>query len=155
MWSGTEPPSGWALCDGTNEKTPDLRGRFILSSGSSYTVGQTGGESDVTLSIDQIPSHTHNVSGNTDVGGIHTHVVQWVYPNSYNQVVGSDYSGGEDALSMFNPVDSSNPSASSVTSLPSESHYHTMNFNTQSAGSGQSHTNMPPYYVLAYIMRIT
>jgi microcystin-dependent protein len=155
MWSNSIPPDTnyWALCDGTNG-TPDLRGRFILSSGSSYTVGQTGGESDVTLSTAQMPSHTHQVSGSTDYGGTHNHVVQWVYPNSNNQVIGSAWNQFQDPLSMFNPADSAHPENSSVTSLDNGNHYHTIGFVSQPEGGGGSHNNMPPYYVLAYFMRI-
>ena len=68
MWSGAanKVPDGWKLCDGT-EGTPNLKGRFIVGydpSDSDYnTVGKTGGERAVTLSKDQMPSHTHEVWG--------------------------------------------------------------------------------------------
>ncbi len=44
MWSGssTNVPSGWTLCDGS-DGTPDLRDRFIVGAGGSYTSGDTGG----------------------------------------------------------------------------------------------------------------
>ncbi len=35
-------PDDWALCDGTNG-TLDLKNRFVVDTGSSYTVGSTGG----------------------------------------------------------------------------------------------------------------
>ena len=68
MWNGAanKVPDGWKLCDGT-EGTPNLKGRFIVGydpSDSDYnTVGKTGGERAVTLSKDQMPSHTHEVWG--------------------------------------------------------------------------------------------
>lgn len=40
-----------------------LQGRFILGAGSGYTQGSTGGEANVTLTVSQIPSHTHVVRG--------------------------------------------------------------------------------------------
>ncbi|MCB4790702.1 MAG: hypothetical protein LHV68_02330 [Elusimicrobia bacterium] len=54
MWSGSVAsiPSGWALCNGANG-TPDLRDRFIVGAGSSYSVGGVGG--NVT--------HTHTYNG--------------------------------------------------------------------------------------------
>jgi len=60
MWSGAiaDIPEGWQLCDGTNG-TPDLRDRFIVGAGNNYSVGDTGGEETHTLTIDEIPSHTH------------------------------------------------------------------------------------------------
>lgn len=44
MWSGSigSIPSGYVICDGTNG-TPDLRDRFIVGAGTSYSVGNGGG----------------------------------------------------------------------------------------------------------------
>lgn len=63
LWSGSKDavPDGWALCDGSNG-TPDLRDRFVVGAGSSYAVGATGGENTHTLTVDEIPSHTHDVT---------------------------------------------------------------------------------------------
>ena len=65
MWSGASVPGGWSLCDGTNS-TPDLRDRFIVSSGSAYSIGNTGGANSVTLTVDQIPAHTHAITAKND-----------------------------------------------------------------------------------------
>ena len=58
MWSGSTIPTGWALCNGSNG-TPDLRDRFIVGSGTTYSIGAIGGS--VTKDI----SHTHHYSGTT------------------------------------------------------------------------------------------
>jgi microcystin-dependent protein len=68
IWSGnsTNFPIGWTLCDGTNG-TPDLRSQFIVGAGLDannvntdyFKLGDKGGLETVTLSGEQIPSHTH------------------------------------------------------------------------------------------------
>ena len=84
-------PNGWALCNGqllpitqnaalfdllgntyggdgvSTFALPDLRGRVPVSSGqgpglSSYVAGQTYGVESVTLTTNQMPSHTHSVN---------------------------------------------------------------------------------------------
>jgi len=44
MWSGSigSIPAGYVICDGTNG-TPNLRDRFIVGAGTSYSVGNNGG----------------------------------------------------------------------------------------------------------------
>ena len=60
IWSGSvnNIPTGWVLCDGNNG-TPNLTDRFVLGAGNNYTVGSTGGEATHTLTIDEMPSHSH------------------------------------------------------------------------------------------------
>lgn len=62
-WTGEigNIPTGWSLCDGQNG-TPDLRNRFVVGVGGGYYPGETGGAKRVTLTVDQIPSHTHGYS---------------------------------------------------------------------------------------------
>ncbi len=68
-WAGavTDIPNGWFLCDGTNN-TPDLKGRFIASldegaaPGEFGSIGEIGGENDVTLTLNEMPNHKHDVS---------------------------------------------------------------------------------------------
>ena len=54
--SETSPAS---LFGGTWERIED---RFLLASGSTYTAGDTGGEATHTLTINEIPSHTHIIN---------------------------------------------------------------------------------------------
>ena len=51
LWSGAQNaiPTGWYLCDGNNS-TPDLRDRFVVGAGNSYSVGDNGGNNTVTVS---------------------------------------------------------------------------------------------------------
>lgn len=39
-----------------------IQDRFLLASGSSYTNGHTGGEATHTLTVDEMPSHKHEVN---------------------------------------------------------------------------------------------
>jgi len=70
MWSGSPSkiPDGWALCDGqtaNGRTTPNLKGRFIVGydpGDSDYnSVGNRGGEKRHTLTVAEMPSHTHNM----------------------------------------------------------------------------------------------
>jgi len=60
LWSGqiADIPNGWYLCDGNNG-TPDLRNKFIVGAGNSYSVGDTGGEDSHTLTTSELPAHNH------------------------------------------------------------------------------------------------
>ena len=65
LWSGAANaiPTGFVLCDGNNG-TPNLSGRFVVgydASNGDYDVDDTGGAESVTLNVNQIPSHTHNL----------------------------------------------------------------------------------------------
>lgn len=74
--NNTSPAS---LFGGTWEKIQD---RFLLASGSSYSLGATGGEATHTLTIEEMPKHTHQIRnidwydddvGNTLPGADHTY----------------------------------------------------------------------------------
>src|SRR6201995_5540257 len=86
------PPKGWATCDGqllpinqnqglfsllgttyggdgrVNFGLPNLQGRAPIHMGSSHTLGERGGEQGHTLSISEMPTHTHTLKGASDTG---------------------------------------------------------------------------------------
>jgi microcystin-dependent protein len=86
-------PAGWMICEGqllpiseyetlfnligttyggdgqSTFALPDLRGRMAIHQGSngvsSYVIGQQGGEETVTLTLNQLPAHTHTAMGSS------------------------------------------------------------------------------------------
>jgi microcystin-dependent protein len=92
MYAGSSDPSGWYICDGrslsrTTASTlftaigttyggsgdlfsiPDLRNQFIVGVGSGYGLNAKGGTTSTTMSVDQLPAHSHGI---TDPGHGHT-----------------------------------------------------------------------------------
>ena len=144
MWSGTTIPTGWSLCNGSNG-TPDLRDRFIVGSGSSYTVGATGGAASVTLTTTEMPSHTHghNFTGTAATAGAHTH--------NYNSRALDRGKPGTSGARMWSE---DNNNTSTTTEAGGHSHTITLSGTINNTGSGAAHENRPPYYALSYIMRL-
>lgn len=145
LWSGSVAtiPSGWVLCNGSNS-TPDLRNRFVVGAGSTYSVGGTGGSADATL-----VSHTHTFSGTTS-GQSADH-----YHNfSFGRYFTPQY-GGEEGFATGNYAGSTNASTTypSNTSGTTSDHSHSYSGTTSSSGSSATNANLPPYYALAYIMK--
>ena len=87
-----EIPSGWAICDGTNG-TPNLLDRFILA--STYC-GGTGGQSQITLSVSQLPPHRHRLKkcwyGKSD-NADDRQVVRWDDSVSTNEQILTEETG--------------------------------------------------------------
>ena len=139
MWSGsiTTIPTGWALCNGLNG-TPNLQDRFVIGAGSAYEVGDTGGSKDAIA-----VSHTHTAS--VDTQGSHTHTM-----------VGSSLDGTNSGT--FNYISFSDGMNSGVNMTWTSSiqsagaHSHTATINN--AGSSGTNANLPPYYALAFIMKL-
>lgn len=68
IYMSVESTSPASLYGGTWEQ---LKDRFLLSAGDTYTAGATGGEATHTLTIEEMPSHNHNktVTGTIDTAG--------------------------------------------------------------------------------------
>jgi microcystin-dependent protein len=165
MWSGAinDIPVGWALCDGSNG-TPDLRDRFIVGAGGAYNPGNTGGAQSVALTVAQMPQHNHSAS--SDSAGGHEHNVEFVgsfgsppeVPQFNRVLMGRNNS----VLRRATESDSGTPvygiGGDAVLNIPrididiSGNHQH--NITVNNSGSGDPHENRPPYYALAYIMKL-
>lgn len=144
IWSGSSSsiPSGWALCNGSNG-TPNLSGRFVLGyagSGTASSVGKTGGSESVTLTTSQIPTHNH------DANHRHLTVINGGMSWSANA-----YNGWSIQWDHGDAGSDGGTGHIGYTSYPNNS---SSGFSTGSTGGGLAHNNMPPYYVLCYIMYI-
>lgn len=143
-------PKGWALCNGqlmpinqnqalfsllgttfggdgrVNFALPDLRGRTPIHVGSGHTLGERGGEQAHTLSIAELPTHTHIANGSgataTDElpdGGI------WATNSSFNA-----YLTNPSNLVAMNPAAISN------------------------TGGSQAHLNMQPFLTISFCIAL-
>lgn len=173
IWSGSTGsiPSGWQICDGTNG-TPDLRHRFMIGSGSSYSTGNTGGDETKDLrhshaswgNTNTENDHTHTLagSGSTLTGGAHAHT----YPTNTDAAYGGTAYDvvNSGALSAANnthvhlapSVPAADGSHTHSITGPGDSGAHNHSVNAPSGdGLSSSESILPPYYALAYIMRLT
>jgi hypothetical protein len=133
LWYGSigSVPAGWYLCDGTNG-TPDLRNRFVVGAGSTYSVSQTGGSADAI-----VVSHTHTATSPvTDPGHVH----------STEAVVNVALPGAGSSIVLTTTGASSGDVNSAVTGI-------TVATTVASAGTSGTNANLPPYYALAYVMK--
>jgi microcystin-dependent protein len=89
MFAGNFAPAGWMFCEGQllpisenetlfqligttyggdGESTfalPDLRGRIPIHQGSGFILAETGGAEEITLTVQQIPAHSHPLLANS------------------------------------------------------------------------------------------
>jgi microcystin-dependent protein len=139
------PPKGWALCDGqllpinqnqglfsllgttyggdgrVNFALPNLQGRAPIHVGSGHTLGERGGEQAHTLSISEIPTHTHVLNGATQTGSL------VVAPGNLSGASPSQtYQAPDGNLGAMNAASISN------------------------TGGSQAHLNMQPFLVLNF-----
>lgn len=131
LWYGSigSVPTGWYLCDGTNG-TPDLRNKFVVGAGSTYSVAATGGSTDAV-----VVSHTHTATSTvTDPG--HTH--------------GSNYVGSSNAVGTPGGA-AAVPTTLSL--IPTVTTGITVATTNASTGVSGTNANLPPYYALAYVMK--
>ena len=126
MWNAVGTlPTNWKVCDGSNG-TPNLRDRFIVGAGTTYTVGTQGGSPDAV-----VVAHTHTV---TDPGHTHRVALDGQQPSNGPDFEGGNSQGGGGLLST----------SSSVT-----------NISIAAAGESGVNKNLPPYHALVYIMRMS
>jgi microcystin-dependent protein len=166
MWAGTTIPTGYHLCDGSalliseypllsqalgtafntaNDmngspyttssgyfRLPDLRGRFVVGAsfaGYDYNIlGGSGGSKEVTLTENQIPAHRHYAACSDDVNRQEHASLRAQYDLKY--------------VDTFSSFGDENAGPGGI-------------LQTSATGGGQPHENRPPYYVLAYIIKLS
>lgn len=90
-WLGATAPAGFLVCDGQSTagfpkliaalvlagepstNVPDLRDMFLVGAGTTYTVGDTGGEAAHILTAGELAAHSHAISATRFTTAAHTH----------------------------------------------------------------------------------
>jgi len=153
-------PTGWALCDGqllsisqntalfsllgttyggdgkTTFALPNLQGSAPLDAGqgpglSLYNLGETGGESQVTLTVAQMPAHNHAVSGNVGNGDV-------------NNPSGNTWAKSHLGKTSINMYSADNGGSGLL--------MHPQAFAT--SGGSLPHNNLPPYLTMNFIIAL-
>ena len=161
-YGGNSAPSGWQLCNGGTASTsalqtvlgqstvPDLRDRFIIGAGNSYSRHNTGGSKDAVLvsHTHNLQNHVHGVNLTTNDPGNHNHT----YIDQY-VVINNGYRPW--------PANNNDCAARNVNTGSGGAHTHTVSGNTGSPstnttdtlGESATNKNLPPYYALIYIIK--
>ena len=150
MFAGNFAPAGWMFCEGQllpiseNETLfqligttyggdgqstfalPDLRGRIPLHQGNGFILAETGGAEEITLTVNQIPAHSHPFLASTNNGGT---------ANAQNNVLARAVGG---TFFYIADVPNNNMSPSSVSAV----------------GGSQPHTNFQPYLCVDFIISL-
>lgn len=146
MFAGNFAPLGWAFCDGSlwpiseyetlfnligttyggdGQSTfamPDLRGRVPMHQGNGFVLAETGGVETVTLTVSQIPAHSHVPQASTAQGSA------------------ASPSNGLWAESLLNAYSTGSPTVAMNSAA------------IGSAGGSQPHDNLMPYVAVNFII---
>ena len=141
---------------------PDFRTRFPLGSSASGTPLVAGGASSHTLTVAELPAHTHDQGTLvTLAAGVHAHSISDPGHNHGGSTGSGSFSAG--SFAMISTGGSGNDGgshthtipigATSISILPDGSHTHTVQGSTGPQGASQSISIMPPYQTTHYIIR--
>ncbi|MCG8416403.1 MAG: tail fiber protein [Proteobacteria bacterium] len=149
MFAGNFAPRGWAFCDGqllsvaqndalfsllgtiyggdgrTTFGLPDCRGRIAIHHSGHHRLGSKGGAENVTLTVNQLPSHSHTLNGSNDVAN---------ESSPENRAVAQS--------SLFDLYQTANPTVDMSSNT------------TTSMGGSQAHNNMMPYLCIHFIIAL-
>jgi len=151
MFAGNFAPVGWAFCDGTpqaiseqetlfqligttyggdGESTfnlPDLRGRLPVHVGPGFQLAQAGGTEQVTLTVQQLPQHSHPLIASSAAGSAASPLGSLLAASGSSNVYRAGPAPGTAALS---------------------------NQTIGTAGGSQPHSNMQPYLCVDFIISL-
>ena len=137
---GSNPDTGWVLCDGGSDgkggTVPDLRGRMIMGASDAYPRGASGGAA----------THSHTLSGN--VGATTLTVAQMPGHNHTLKIIQGSLGGGNWTIKNNLSTEYAMSMDYSAATGGSKSHTHSL------SGTATAKSSLPPYYALAYIMRV-
>jgi microcystin-dependent protein len=149
MFAGNFAPAGWMFCAGQllpiseNETLfqligttyggdgqstfalPDLQGRIPIHQGNGFILAETGGAEEITLTVNQIPSHSHPLVA-ADAAGDQINPANNVPANSFN------------VTPYINDAPDNNFNAGAISLT----------------GGSQPHTNFQPYLCVNYIISL-
>lgn len=150
MFAGNFAPAGWMFCEGQllpiseNETLfqligttyggdgqstfalPDLRGRVPIHQGNGFILAETGGAEEITLTVNQIPSHTHVPLANS--------------ANGTSTDPSNNVWAAQPALLQYSGPGSANVNLPANTLSPT--------------GGSQPHTNFQPYLCVDFIISL-
>ena len=149
IFSFNFPPKGWAFCNGqllpinqnqalfallgttyggngqTTFALPNLQGQVPIHSGNGHTLGERAGSSSTTLTISQMPTHTHVLNASSETGSLAT------------------------PLNNFWGSNSERPYSANVSNVAAMS-----SSGISNAGGSQPHSNMMPSLVLNFCIAL-
>lgn len=139
---GSENPSSLWL--GTTWQKQE--GRFLLGSSSSYSLGSTGGNSSVALSVDNLAPHTHTATTashtHTQPAHSHNYGITRHYDGTYYTAGANQTTSGTKQMSVSSAGGETTGSASPVTTIGS-------------TGKGTAFSILPPYLVVNIWKRLS
>jgi microcystin-dependent protein len=149
MFAGNFAPAGWSFCEGQllpisenetlfqligttyggdGESTfalPDLRGRLPMHFGKEFILAETGGAEQITLTVNQVPAHTHPLLASGNGGNINLPGGNLTGESAAVKIYVADVAGGNMAPQAIGPV-----------------------------GGNQPHTNFQPYLCINFIISL-
>lgn len=149
----------------TTFNLPNLSGKVAIGSSNSHALGSTGGEENHTLSIGETPAHTHTIPKHG-----HANTVKATTPALSHTITqpaftynapGETKNSGYFTKSVYTGTTTTNATRSANLAISDHAAAACTKtgsitdrdaFNTQSNGSGSSHSNMQPFITLNYVI---